>query len=70
MHLLAHLAQPLRAKPEITNGQARWRYDLTEAELLEQWHLQPGRLGPFGEAQRRLMAGILAGFAALGPVAG
>ncbi|RFP66961.1 hypothetical protein D0N36_00270 [Hymenobacter lapidiphilus] len=64
-HLLVHIGQQLGAMLEIIDGQPRWRYDLTEAEQLEQWQLQLGRLRPFGQAQQRFVASVLAEFAAL-----
>ena len=57
--LLSYLGRQSCAVLEMQDGQARWRYELTDAELLENWQAILARLKPATAATRSLVAGIL-----------
>ena len=57
--LLNYLGRQSCVVLEMQDGQARWRYELTDAELLQSWQGIVARLQPATDATRRSVAASL-----------
>lgn len=57
--LLSYLGRQSCAILEMQDGQAHWRYEFTDAELLQNWQAILARLQPTTDSTRGFVAGIL-----------